>query len=56
MKVLHIASASSPDSRHIATAVEALRRGAVIIYPTDTLYAFGCDALNARAVEAYKRD
>ena len=55
MKVLHIASASSPDSRHIATAVEALRRGAVIIYPTDTLYAFGCDALNARAVEALCR-
>lgn len=55
MKVLHIASASSPDSRHIATAVEVLRRGAVIIYPTDTLYAFGCDALNARAVEALCR-
>ena len=55
MKVLHIASASSPDSRHIATAVEALRRGAVIIYPTDTLYALGCDALNARAVEALCR-
>ena len=55
MKVLHIASAASPDSRHIATAVEALRRGAVIIYPTDTLYAFGCDALNARAVEALCR-
>ena len=28
-----------------------LREGAIIIYPTDTVYAIGCDALNVRAVE-----
>lgn len=50
MKILHMPSSASPDARCIAQAVEALRRGAVIIYPTDTLYALGCDALNARAV------
>lgn len=39
------------DMRHIARATEALQRGEIIVYPTDTLYALGCDALNVRAVE-----
>lgn len=42
---------SGVDMRHVGRAVEALRRGEIIIYPTDTLYALGCDALNARAIE-----
>ena len=32
-------------------AADALRAGDIIIYPTDTLYALGCDALNNRAIE-----
>lgn len=32
-------------------AVEVLREGGIVIYPTDTIYALGCDALNVRAVE-----
>ncbi len=28
-----------------------LRDGGLVIYPTDTVYAIGCDALNVRAVE-----
>lgn len=28
-----------------------MRDGHIIIYPTDTLYALACDALNARAIE-----
>lgn len=39
------------DSRVIEQAVTLLRQGAVVIYPTDTLYAMGCDAVNAKAVE-----
>lgn len=35
----------------IDEAAEAMRRGALIVYPTDTLYAIGCDALNNRAIE-----
>lgn len=31
--------------------VGLLRDGAVIVYPTDTVYAMGCDALNVKAVE-----
>lgn len=42
---------ANPDSRTVAEAAEALRQGQIIIYPTDTLYAFGCDALNNKAIE-----
>jgi len=41
----------NPNQRHISEAAEVLRRGEIIIYPTDTVYAFGCDALNNRAIE-----
>lgn len=42
---------SSINERYIDEMVEALRDGELIIYPTDTHYAIGCDALNNRAVE-----
>lgn len=42
---------TSINRQHIDSAVETLRRGEIIIYPTDTLYAFACDALNQRAIE-----
>ena len=35
----------------IQQAVEILRRGGVILYPTDTIWGIGCDARNAEAVE-----
>ena len=41
----------NPNPRVIADVVRQLRDGALMIYPTDTLYALGCDALNVRAVE-----
>lgn len=34
----------------IKNAVEVLRRGGVILYPTDTVWGIGCDATNAEAV------
>lgn len=39
------------NMRFIDEAVEALEQGSLIIYPTDTLYAIGCDATNQRAIE-----
>ena len=39
------------NARYIDQAVDILRDGGVIIYPTDTVYAIGCDALRAGAVE-----
>lgn len=42
---------TSINRRFIDEAVDILRSGGIIIYPTDTLYALGCDALNNGAVE-----
>lgn len=42
---------NNPNERDINKVVELLRDGGVIIFPTDTVYAIGCDALNAKAVE-----
>lgn len=42
---------SSINDRYIDLLVKAMKDGALIIYPTDTVYAIGCDALNNRAVE-----
>jgi len=41
----------NPNSREIDKVVQVLRDGGLVIYPTDTVYAIGCDALNVRAVE-----
>ncbi len=43
--------ASSINERYVEEIAGLLRKGGVIIYPTDSLYAVGCDALNNRAVE-----
>lgn len=37
--------------RDVLKVVSVLRDGGLIIYPTDTVYAIGCDAMNVRAVE-----
>ena len=34
----------------IQKAVEAMRKGGVILYPTDTVWGIGCDATNSEAV------
>lgn len=50
MKTLQIYPTSIND-RHIDLAVKALEDGGVVVYPTDTMYAVGCDALNNQAVQ-----
>lgn len=35
----------------ILNAVSALKTGGIILYPTDTIWGLGCDAMNAIAVE-----
>lgn len=50
MKMLKIYP-GSVNSRFIDEAVDVIRSGGIVIYPTDTLYALGCDALNNKAVE-----
>lgn len=41
----------NPQQRYINKAVEVLRNGGIIIYPTDTVYGLGCDIFNKDAVE-----
>jgi tRNA threonylcarbamoyl adenosine modification protein (Sua5/YciO/YrdC/YwlC family) len=41
----------NPNYKRMAEVVRVLREGGLVIYPTDTVYAVGCDALNVRAVE-----
>jgi L-threonylcarbamoyladenylate synthase len=35
----------------VETALEVLRNGGIILYPTDTIWGLGCDATNAEAVK-----
>jgi len=41
-----------PEPRKIRRAVDALSSGGVIAYPTDTVYAMGCDLTDKHAVES----
>lgn len=38
----------------IETCIEVLKKGGVILYPTDTVWGLGCDATNASAVQKIK--
>lgn len=44
-----------PDPRKLVPAVEALRRGEVIIYPTDTGYAFGCALSSTKGIATLRK-
>lgn len=41
----------NPQMRLIRKAVDVLKDGGVIIYPTDTVYGLGCDLSNKRGIE-----
>lgn len=43
------------DDRIIKQAVESLRNGGVIIFPTDTVYALGCDLMNKKGLQELAR-
>jgi tRNA threonylcarbamoyl adenosine modification protein (Sua5/YciO/YrdC/YwlC family) len=40
-----------PQDRLVQQVVETLRRGGIIIYPTDTIYGLGCDIFQHKAIE-----
>jgi tRNA threonylcarbamoyl adenosine modification protein (Sua5/YciO/YrdC/YwlC family) len=42
---------SNPQKRLIDKAVAILKEGGVIAYPTDTIYGFGCDMYNKKAIQ-----
>lgn len=45
----------NPQGRHISRAVELLRAGGVVVYPTDTVYGIGCSIFQADAIERVYR-
>ena len=45
----------NPSDRAIKTVVECLNDGGVIIFPTDTVYALGCDIFKSRAIDRVAR-
>ena len=45
----------NPEMRKVRMAADILRRGGVVIYPTDTVYGIGCDLHNKKAVEKLVR-
>jgi tRNA threonylcarbamoyl adenosine modification protein (Sua5/YciO/YrdC/YwlC family) len=45
----------NPQPRLIQKAVDVLKKGGVIIYPTDTIYGLGCDILNPEAIARIAR-
>ncbi|CDF78840.1 Sua5/YciO/YrdC/YwlC family protein [Formosa agariphila KMM 3901] len=45
----------NPNPKEIKKIVEVLKRGGLIIYPTDTVYGLGCDITNSKALERIAR-
>ncbi|MGB6151217.1 MAG: Sua5/YciO/YrdC/YwlC family protein, partial [Pricia sp.] len=45
----------NPDPKIIKRIGEILRKGGLVIYPTDTVYGLGCDITNSRALEKIAR-
>ena len=43
--------AEMTQAEDIKQAVEVLKRGGIILYPTDTIWGIGCDATNPEAVK-----
>ena len=45
----------NPNPKEIKKIVDVLKRGGLIIYPTDTVYGLGCDITNTKALERIAR-
>lgn len=55
MAILYELHPSNPQQRTIDQIVAALKKGAVMLYPTDTVYAIGCDLNVKSGVEKVRR-
>ncbi|MGF1541530.1 MAG: L-threonylcarbamoyladenylate synthase [Pleurocapsa sp.] len=55
MAIVYELHPQNPQQRSIEQIVESLRQGAVMLYPTDTVYAIGCDLNVKSAVEKVRK-
>lgn len=55
MATLYKLHPDNPQSRKVETITDALKQGAVALYPTDTVYAIGCDLEHKGAVQRVRQ-
>ncbi|MBD1923952.1 threonylcarbamoyl-AMP synthase [Microcoleus sp. FACHB-831] len=55
MATIYTLHPETPQTRLVEQIVQALRNGAVMLYPSDTVYAIGCDMNSKSALERVRR-
>jgi tRNA threonylcarbamoyl adenosine modification protein (Sua5/YciO/YrdC/YwlC family) len=55
MAILYDLHPQNPQPRRIDEICDALRKGAIMLYPTDTVYAIGCDLNSKSAVQRVRQ-
>lgn len=55
MSIFYVVNPAFPQPRKIKQVAETLEKGGVIAYPTDTVYGFGCDLTNRKAIDRIYR-
>lgn len=55
MAIIYSVHPDTPQLRTVEQITDALRSGAIMLYPTDTVYAIGCDLNSKSAIERVKR-
>ncbi|MEB3309684.1 MAG: L-threonylcarbamoyladenylate synthase [Snowella sp.] len=55
MATLYTLHPQNPQQRTVNTICDALKRGAIMLYPTDTVYAIGCDLNDKSAVQRVRQ-
>ena len=55
MAIFYELHPDTPQQRRVEQIISDLKNGAVMLYPTDTVYAIGCDLYNKSAVERVRQ-
>jgi tRNA threonylcarbamoyl adenosine modification protein (Sua5/YciO/YrdC/YwlC family) len=55
MATVYTLHPNNPQTRTVDSIVSALRSGAVMLYPTDTVYAIGCDLNSKSAIQRVRQ-
>jgi len=53
--MIYVINEQNPQQRLINKTIDVLKNGGVIVFPTDTVYAYGCDFKDKRAIERIYR-